>query len=152
MRVCILLVFSFLSLNVFADNCVPVKPKMHDKNMVFSYAGEKDSGQVYFFHNTSTQGIWMDHPSNHAMNAGWSSYVRAGNWSAFLLNRKNFEISCATIQPGQVNYLDCSKIISVCSPSNSSFKAPVKGSFWLAEDKSWDELMKIVSKRGVSLS
>lgn len=151
MRSFIVLLLSFFISTAFAVTCEPLKVKMHDKNIVLSFTGDKNSGEVYFFHNLGQQGIWLDHPTNKSMSAGWSSYLRAGNWSAFLLNRKNFEISCSTIQPGHVDSLDCSKVVSACTASKAVFKKPVKGTYWLGEDKSWDELVKVVTKRGIAL-
>lgn len=146
---CLLLIFSTSVLA--AETCIPVKPQMHDKNLLISYTGSKDSAEVYFFKNISQQGVWLDHPTNKEMKAGWSTYLQANNWSSFLLNRKNFELSCATIEPGKVDYLDCSKVISVCKPQSVSFKAPPKSTFWLVEDKAWDELLKLLEKRGVTV-
>ena len=132
-------------------SCNPIKLQSQDKNIILAGPDSSGVAQVYFFKNTGTQGVWIDHPTHRTANAGWSSYVRTGHWSAFLLNRKNFEISCSVIQPGKVDNLNCANVISVCTPKEVSFKTPPKGSYWLAEDKSWDDIVKDVTRRGVAI-
>lgn len=132
-------------------SCVPVKMISENKNIMLAGPEKSAPSQIYFFKNTTKQAIWIDHPTNRSMNAGWSSYVRPGNWSAFLLNRKAFAISCTVIQPGKVDTLECAKAISVCMPKQVTFKTSPKGTYWLAEDKSWEEIVKAVEKRGVTL-
>lgn len=149
-------IFAFLLASlvssVYAGNsffCKPVKIIAQNKTIILPGPGASESSNVYFFKNLSDQGVWIDHPSGRkSMNAGWSSYLRSGNWSAFLSNRKDFVISCARIKPGSVENLDCAKAISVCAPASVSFKTAPKGTYWLAEDKSWDEIVKIAQKRG----
>lgn len=136
-----------------AVSCVPAKVKVQNQNIILVGPNKSEPAQVYFLKNSSQQAIWIDHPVAHrSMSAGWSSYLRAGNWSAFLLNRKEFLISCSVIQPGKVVDLSCMKSLSVCTPKSATFKTPPKGAYWLVEDKSWDEMVKAVEKRGVGLT
>jgi hypothetical protein len=88
------------------------------------------------------------HPS---VSAGWSSYLRNGNSSAIWVNRKNFNLSCAVIQPGKLEYLDCAKVISICEPKEVVYQSSRKGTYWLVEDKPWDDLIKLLGKRGVEI-
>lgn len=127
--------------------CTVLKLKTQNKNILLP-----DIAQIYFVHNISQKSLWLDHPAEHkgkGVSAGWSSYFQPGKWSAILLNRKNFAISCAVIQPGKVDYQDCAKVISVCQPEKISFESNRKGSYWLVEDKTWDELLSALGKRGV---
>lgn len=135
-----------------SEVCLPVTLKMQNKNIVLPGVTQPRTLQVYFFKNISAQSLWLDHPvEQRAASAGWSSYLRAGNASALVVNRKNFTISCAVIQPGKVEYLDCAKVVAVCVPKHMSLNVKRKGTYWLAEDKVWDSLLAILSKRGVQI-
>jgi hypothetical protein len=129
--------------------CNPAKIQTQNTNIILLGPEKSDSVQVYFIKNTGQQAVWLDHPSHKSMNAGWSSYLRPGNWSAFLLNRKDFMLNCSVIQPGKVSKLDCMQALSVCKPKEVTFKNPPKGTFWLVEDKSQDELIKMIDKKGM---
>ncbi len=132
--------------------CVPLEIKSENKEIVLPGPDQPRTSKIYFFKNLTDKSIWIDHPVLHpSMSAGWSSYLRAHNSSALLVNRKNFNISCAVIKPGKLEYLDCAKSIAVCAPKEMTYKTSRKGTYWLAEDKPWDDLVKAVSKRGVEM-
>jgi hypothetical protein len=157
MRYGFLSVFFIIFLGIFnsvqagsTPPCTLAKVKVQDKNILLLAAG--GTKQVYVIQNARTKGLWIDHPvARPSASAGWSSYVRAGNWSALVVDRKEFTISCAVIQPGKVEYQDCVHTISVCSPKEALFKSATKGTYWLAEDKPLDELVKAAAKRGVTI-
>ncbi|HSW69602.1 MAG TPA: hypothetical protein VLI69_05580 [Gammaproteobacteria bacterium] len=143
-----------ISLNVMAeeDLCVPLDMQSENKEIVLPGPDQTHASQIYFFKNLTEKSIWLDHPVLHpSASAGWSSYLRAGHASAILVNRKNFNLNCAVIKPGKVEYLDCAKAISVCMPKEMTLKSARKGTYWLVEDKSWDDLMKALAKRGLEL-
>lgn len=134
--------------------CAPLVLKSQDNNIILPGVENTHTAQIYFIHNTSQQSIWLDHPVENksaGASAGWSSYSLPGKWSALLLNRKNFAISCAVIQPGKVEVRNCEKVISVCVPKLPLFDSKRKGSYWLVEDRTWDDLLKMLEKRGVQL-
>ena len=153
----IILLFFMTSLTAAYANtnasCVPLTGKMQDKNIILPGPNEPRATTIYFFKNISSQSIWIDHPIPHpSASAGWSSYLRPGNSSALLVNRKNFAISCAVIHPGKVEYLNCEKVISVCVANKVTMtQTSRKGTYWLSEDKSYDDLMAALKKRGVTL-
>ena len=136
-----------------AIKCVPVEVKAEGKEIILPGPDQPRTAKVYFFKNLTKQSVWIDHPVTHASStsAGWSSYLRADNSSAMLVNRKNFSISCALIKPGKVEMLNCAKTISVCMPSEVVMTSSRKGTYWLAEDKPWDDLLKALNKRGVQI-
>ncbi|EKD73984.1 MAG: hypothetical protein ACD_45C00118G0005 [uncultured bacterium] len=132
--------------------CEPVMLKSQNKNIVLPGVEQSRMMQVYFFKNISAHSIWLDHPEHRSANAGWSSYLRPGHSSALLVNRKNFSMSCAVIKPGKVEYLDCAKEIILCTPKEVTMTTkPRKGTYWLVEDKAWDDLIKSLAKRGVEI-
>lgn len=150
------IILFLISINVcFADeisNCSPVPVQTQDKNIILPGIKEPKTIKGYFLKNISEYSIWIEHPgAKHSASAGWSSYLHPGKWSAILVNRKNFELRCAVIQPGKVKYLDCSKAISICAPKEVKTKSSRKGTYWLVEDKSWSDLLNQVEKRGIRL-
>lgn len=138
----------------FAANnsaCIPVSTKKIGNDLVLLTNPPPKTSWIYFFNNISQTSLFIDHPSSgKGVSAGWSSYLRAGHWSALALNKSNFTIHCSAIKPGNVIALDCSKVISVCIPKNLSFKTPLKGNYWLTEDKPWESFVKGLQNRGVS--
>lgn len=131
--------------------CTPLKVKAANKNIFLtSSATQPASAQLYFLKNVSKKSLWLDHPTKRAAaSAGWSSYLRPGQWSAIVMDKKDFALSCAVIAPGQVEYLDCATAIAVCIPQHLVVTSMRKGTYWFVEDKSWEELLKGVAKRGV---
>ncbi len=148
----LILLLSFSGI-AFADLkviCKPLKAKEHEKNIILPGVDQPRTTVIYFIQNIAKQSLWLDHPvQRRSASAGWSSYVQPGMWSALLVNRKDFAISCAEIQPGKVDYLHCEKVISICSPEKLAVDSKRKGSYWLTENKSWDDLLKALEKRGV---
>lgn len=150
------LFFIWLHSNAMAEtnkiHCTPLEIKSENKEIILPGPDQPRTNKFYFFKNLTEKSIWLDHPVLHpSVSAGWSSYLRAGNSSAILVNRKNFNLSCAVIKPGKVEYLDCTKVVSICEPKDVVFKSARKGTYWLAEDKPWDDLMKALAKRGVEV-
>jgi hypothetical protein len=145
------IIFLFCS-SAFAENisCTPAVVKVENKNIILPGITQPKTTKVYFFNNVSKQSLWLDHPvEKRSASAGWSSYLRPSNWSAIVLNRKNFAISCAVIKPGSVDYQDCSKAITICSPQHYTLNTKQKGTFWLVEDRTWDEFLKKMEKHKV---
>jgi hypothetical protein len=139
---------------VFAavPQCSPVSFKLEGKNILLPGPQHSKTPLIYFFQNKSLQSVWIAHPylKNRGVSAGWASYLRPGNWSAVVLNKKNFSVSCSMIQPDKVEPLDCSKTLSICVPQNIVTAAPLEGNYWLADDKKWGEFLQTLEKRGVS--
>lgn len=129
--------------------CTPVPIKKVGDDIILLVNPPPKTSLVYFFTNHSEKSMFIDHPSGRGASAGWSSYLRPGHWSALALNKSNFTIHCSAIEPGKVVSLDCSKMISVCAPKNPTLSTPLKGNFWLTEDKKWEAFVKALEGRGV---
>jgi hypothetical protein len=132
--------------------CTPVPIKQVGNDIVLLINPPPKTSLVYFLNNRSEKSIFVDHPTNRSAGAGWSSYLRSGNWSAIALSKSNFTIHCSTIEPEKVIPLDCSKLLSVCTPNKPTIKSPFKGSYWLVEDKSWESFVKALEGRGVKFA
>jgi hypothetical protein len=132
--------------------CQPLKMKSQNKNLILD-GSNATNGQIFLLRNQSQKSVWLDHPGKHtSASAGWSSYLRPGEWSALLLDKKDFSLSCSSIQPGKVETLDCAQALSVCIPLHFSFTTSKKGSFWLVEGKSPKDLLKALELHGVAFS
>ena len=148
------IVFLFISQVAWAASstlsCVPLSLKAQNKTITLPGVEDPHTTQIYFLQNISQQSLWIDHPTaGKSVSAGWSSYLHPQKWSAILINRKNFVLNCAVIQPGKVDYLNCAKSVKVCVASKTVFHSKRKGSYWLAEDKEWTELLVALEKRGM---
>jgi hypothetical protein len=147
----LILTLSKLALATSIPGCVSTQTKNQGKNIILPGVDQPRTTQIYFLHNISSKSLWIDHPleGKQSAKAGWASFVQPGKWSALILNRKDFVISCAIIEPGKVNYQECAKAVAVCTPEKTTFDSKRKGSYWLAEDKTYEDLLKALEQRGV---
>lgn len=137
------------ALSSLSPNCQSLKLKSQNKNIMLS-GSDAATGQIYLIKNHSGTSIWLDHPGKRsATSAGWASYLRPNDWSALYIEKKGFAINCSVIQPGKEENLDCVQALTICQPQHLTYTATHKGSFWLVEGKSWDELLKGLEKKGV---
>jgi len=143
------LVLLLICQNVWAApfSCTPIKMVVQNKILLLSN-DNLATAKIYFVKNTSARSLWIDHPVAHpSASAGWASYLRSGNWSAIVLDRKSFSISCVAIQPGKADALDCAEMLSVCVPQNMAVKSLRKGTYWLVEDQPWAAFWAALQKR-----
>ena len=147
------LIFVFSFLNASAEpkeSCIEAPFKVAGNDIILAQNPSQKSAHVFFFQNKANHSIFIDHPvENPGASAGWSTYLRPGNWAALVINKKNFAIHCARIEPGQVVALNCQHTINVCNPKELSANTKFKGNYWLAEDRNWDSFVKILEKKGI---
>jgi hypothetical protein len=128
--------------------CIPIKNlKSHDKNI--SLEGV-ETNPIYLIKNHTKKSIWLDHPVKHiGASAGWASYLKSGDWSALVVDKRDFSLSCSVIAPGKMETLDCAQALSVCHPAHLVYNPHRKGTFWLVEGKNWKDMLKVLQARGV---
>lgn len=154
MRILIVLWFLIVSSEVVANplGCAPLSLKSQDKQITLPGTANPKTSMIYVFHNKSLQSLWIDHPvQNPGASAGWSSFLRSEHWSAIVINKKNFAVRCAMIQPGKVVYLDCAHSLTICAPDTVTTHKPLEGNYWLAEDKDWKNFVALLNKKGIRL-
>jgi len=136
------------------NDCPPIAVTTDNENIVLTqHPHVKNPTQIYFIQNTSKNSIFIDRVAdNPGASAGWSTYLRSGNWAVLALNKKTFAVHCAMIQPGKVVALKCQDTITICTPPHLAMYKKIKGNFWLAEDKSWDAVIKILEKKGIVIT
>ena len=126
------------------SSCKPVQ--MEGESLILS----TEKPVLVMIHNVSNSDLWLTHPSsNSSANAGWSSRLEAGNWSALALEKKSFELNCIESKPGHEQQVPCSAVISLCKWSKvERGKVKEKGSFWAGEDQRLPELISHLEGRG----
>lgn len=102
------------------------------KLMLNKTAGNKP--RVYAIKNTTDKDLELNHVKPGGMGAGWASALSAGKWSVLVLTEKNFNLTCATDNKPT----KCENSLEICHMKNIKMKA--NGSYWIAENKSWDEV------------
>ena len=140
----------------FPEGCTAESYKFNGKSLVLSKDSSKRS--LFLFHNISGEDFWLNHPltKDPGASAGWASSLSAGKWSALAINGatakvENFELTCSTMdESGETNYLDCRNVVKTCRIKNPVFNPEDSGSYWVAENKSLNNLVYDIKSRGIS--
>ncbi len=107
---------------------------------------------LVMIHNLSSIDLWVTHPVTEASaNAGWSSRLDAGNWTALALDDASFELSCIESRPGHEQQVPCAGLLSVCQFSPVKATKAESGTFWAGENMALSALMAHVGSRGFVL-
>lgn len=132
---------------IFPVGCTPLV--VHDELIKLS----ADKPVVVMIHNLSKMDIWMTHPeSEPSANAGWSSHLQAGHWSALALDKKIFELSCIESRPGHEQQVPCAGLVVACQWLNAKMPKKESGTFWAGEDMILSALTAHVGSRGFILA
>jgi len=107
---------------------------------------------LVIIHNVSNTDLWITHPvSEPSTNAGWSSHLQAGNWSALVLDKESFELSCIESKPGHEQQVPCNGVVSVCQWSKATMTQEAAGTYWAGENMTLAALMSHLGSRGIVL-
>ncbi len=107
---------------------------------------------LVMLHNLSNMNIWVTHPvSDPGPSAGFSSLIKAGNWSALALDKKSFELSCIESRPGHEQQIPCKDLLAACQWPSVNMPKSEAGTFWAGEDMSLSALTAHVGSRGFVL-
>ena len=131
-------------------NC-QLKDKVYTNNLdyVLNKRRPKQVSQVYFLNNKSTETLVLDHPVNRTgAQAGWSSYLSPGKWSALAVSQTGFAVRCTVVNHNKFNQGDCTKLISVCQPSTGA-TINQDGNYWVAENKTWGTFVQIMKDKSI---
>ena len=132
---------------IFPVGCLPLV--VHDELVKLS--AEKPT--LIMIHNLSKSDLWITHPvSEPSTNAGWSSRLQGGNWSALALDKKSFELSCIESRPGHEQQVPCVGLLVACQWSNVTSPKTETGTFWAGEDMTLTALKAHVGSRGFGLN
>lgn len=105
--------------------------------------------EMVLIHNLSSSDLWITHPvTDPGASAGWSSRLDAGNWSALMVDKESFELSCIESKPGHEQQVPCASVITLCEWSGVKIPAQTTGTFWVGENMLLPSLIAHVSARG----
>lgn len=137
---------SVLSNGKSSLSCSPAKVQVKNRMFILNKGYKSKNSKIFLITNKSNQVILVNHPEKdgHA-SAGWGSNLQPGNWSALLLSKKDFAITCTIVNAGNVQDLDCGNVIKVCE-ANAQVKNETSN-YWIAEDKSFDDMVKDVKNK-----
>ena len=113
-----------------------------------------DKPTLVFLHNISNVDIWITHPTTttEGMSGGWTSDLQAGNWSAFALDKKGFELSCIESRPGHEQQIPCVGVLAACQFKTVTQPEKLKGTFWAGENRTLTALTAHIGSRGFTIS
>lgn len=132
------------------EPCTTVPFKKDNNDIILLMTPPPKTSIVYLFKNQSNKSVFIEHPTGgKGAGAGWSSFLRPGNWGAIVVNKKDFSLHCTTVEPGKLVVMDCTKTIYACTPKNLSTPSKLKGNYWLVEDKPWEALVKTLTRKGM---
>ena len=101
-------------------------------------------------HNVSSGDLWITHPVTEPnASAGWSSHLETGNWSALVVDKAAFELSCIESKPGHEQQVPCAGVIAVCEWHK--IKIPSRGTFWAGENMTLAALTSHLGNQGYVL-
>lgn len=135
------------ALTVDSLNCS--SKQIYSKNLAIYFNKTKPSTTpIYLIKNTSTLTMMLDRATpSHGAGAGWATTIEPGKWSAIAISQPHFGLKCSAFSKGKAYLTSCSEL-KVCElPMDKSFVKD--GNFWVAENKTWDDLVATLIKRGM---
>jgi len=152
-----LFVLSVLPITVFAAQKFPSQCRVsglkytHDDIALFSQ--HTANPRLYVLENTGKHPIWLNHDDNKGgVGAGWASQLFPQHWSALLVTKHNFDLTCHwQNKAGHMEKLPCHSIVRVCQFSEFDSKNPVGGGYWVTENVPYHALESRIRARGFSL-
>ncbi|OGT49440.1 MAG: hypothetical protein A3F17_02680 [Gammaproteobacteria bacterium RIFCSPHIGHO2_12_FULL_41_15] len=137
----------------FPLGCVATQTKTADNELILAPESTQKS-RVYLLFNQSKKKYLINHVGDPGTaSAGWGSVIEPGHWSAILLNQNNFSVNCTEYDGSFTQVLNCNNVMKVCQLSpkeNSGFVG--QGSFWIAENKTLENLYPTIHARGFKTS
>lgn len=151
MRVCALICLLLLSTLAKAESTLP------QGCQAIAVQGESvalkaKKAKLFFIHNITGYDLWITHPvTNPSASAGWSSRLQSENWSALVIDKGPFDITCIESRPGHEQQIPCEGAIAVCQWTGGKIPASKGGDFWASEDLSLSALISAIGGRGFVL-
>lgn len=133
---------------MYPKGCVPLV--IHDA--IPDIAHKKPT--LFMMHNLSTNDLWITHPvADPGAQAGFSSLLQMGKWSALVLNHanKSFLLKCIESKPGHEQQISCADVLAICQWPNSTIPADKSGVFWAGENMDFSPLKAYIERQGFVL-
>ena len=123
---------------------------LQNGQLILGNQNNPSNQQIYLIRNRSdyTQ-IVLAHPTTTEMNAGWTSRLDEGQWSAITVTGLPFNLTCFGRKPGAIGYVDCQSVLMVCSYPNVTTEG-TGGNYWVSENKGLIDTLSTLKMRGVT--
>ena len=125
----------------------------HADLLVLHTAASQQS-QLFLLYNVSNHKILINHYlwGDPGASAGWSSVIASNRWSAIVLNRTKFPISCK-VMGHEYKKVDCAKVLFACQFPNISINAKrlSHSSFWAVESVFLHQLLQRLQQRFIQI-
>lgn len=134
--------------DVYPKGCTPLV--LHDPIALLS----NKKPIVMMLHNLSDNDLWITHPTkNPGAQAGFSSLLQAGKWSALALTaaQKSFPLMCIESKPGHEQQISCADVMAVCQWQNSTLPQAASGNYWAGENMDLLPLKAYIERIGFIL-
>lgn len=145
---CCILAFSIHAQEVYPEGCVPWA--IHDAVPVI----KAQQPLILMLHNLSDTNLWVTRPSSDSgAQAGFSSLLQAGKWSALAINQNkaSLPLQCIESKPGHEQAIPCGDVLAICQWPNTKFPEASSGIFWAGENMLLDPLLAYVARQGYVL-
>lgn len=123
--------------------------QIYSKNLAIYFNKVKPTTTpIYLIKNNSVLTILLDRTTpSHGAGAGWATSLAPGKWSAIAISQVQFGLKCSTYNQGKSLPISCNNL-KICElPADKNFVK--NGNFWVAENKTWDDLVATLVKRGM---
>jgi hypothetical protein len=153
MKCLFLLVLWTLSWSVAAQEVYPLgctALPVHDVSPNIS----NTQPMLLMLHNLSDIDLWVIRPGNgEGMQAGLSSLIQAGNWSALSINvnKNSLTLKCIESKPGHEQEVSCADALAICQWSKATFPERSSGVFWAGENMHLAPLQAFLARQGYVL-
>ena len=149
MRVLVSFCFILLFSSVFAESTLPdgCQPLPVQGDMFTVKLKKK---KLLYVHNILGMDLWLTFAgTNAASNEGWSSRLQSENWSALVVDKEAFVLSCIESRPGHEQQVPCQGAIAICQWKGAKIPSDTKQTNYLAgEDMSLAALTADIGGRG----
>ena len=110
---------------------------------------------VMMLHNVSETDLWITQvlKDNPGVNAGFTSLLQAGKWSALTFDKPTeaLTIRCIESKPGHEQSVPCADVLAVCQWLKTKLPEPATGAFWAGENMDFNPLKAYIERRGFIL-
>ena len=154
MKTLFTILFCLFSVNLYAQeiypkNCVPWPVK--EAQPIYTAA----QPVILMLHNLSDHDLWITQPpSDRGVQAGFSSLLQSGKWSALILSQGNEKqtLKCIESQPGHEQEISCANVLAICQWLKAKLPEQTSGIFWGGENMNLAPLQAYLARQGYILN
>ena len=137
-----------LAQEIYPTGCVPWP--VHDALPTIS----NTEPTIFMLHNLSNNDLWVTRPSSDkGAQAGFSSLLKTGRWSALAINvtKASLPLKCIESVPGHEQEIPCAAVLAICQWPKTKFPDKDSGIFWAGENMHLAPLQAFLARQGYVL-